>query len=153
MAALNIFQQEVADGIIARINQLNDSTPAQWGKMNVSQMLAHCSVTYEMIYDNNHSAPNFLLKFILKTFVKGKLVDATTPYQKNSGTAPAFIIKDEKNFDIEKKRLVDFIEKTQQLGEAHFDGKASLSFGNLTKTEWSNLFYKHLDHHLTQFGV
>jgi hypothetical protein len=153
MTVLNIFQKEVADGIIARINKLNVSTPAQWGKMNVSQMLAHNSVTYEMIYDNNHSAPNFLLKFILKTFVKGKLVDGTTPYEKNSGTAPAFIIKDDRDFEAEKKRLVDFIQKTQQLGEAHFDGKASLSFGNLTKTEWSNLFYKHLDHHLTQFGV
>jgi hypothetical protein len=153
MTVLNIFQKEVADGIVARINQLNASTPAQWGKMNVSQMLAHCSVTYEMIYDNTHSEPNFFVKFILKSFVKGKLVDATTPYQKNSGTAPAFIIKGDRDFDAEKKRLVDFIQKTQQLGEAHFDGKASLSFGNLSKAEWSNLFYKHLDHHLTQFGV
>lgn len=153
MAALNIFQKDVSDSVIARINQLSDASAAQWGKMTVSQMLAHCSVTYEMIYENKHSAPNFLLKFILKTFVKGKLVDGTTPYKKNSGTAPAFIIKDERNFEVEKKRLVDFIKKTQELGEAHFDGKASLSFGNLTKIEWSNLFYKHLDHHLTQFGV
>ncbi len=153
MTVLNIFQKEVADGIVARINSLTTSTPAQWGKMNVSQMLAHCSVTYEMMYDNNHSAPNFFVKFILKTFVKGGLTDATTPYKKNSGTAPAFIIKGDRDFDAEKKRLVDFIQKTQQLGEAHFDGKASLSFGNLTKEEWSNLMYKHLDHHLTQFGV
>ena len=153
MTTLNIFQKDVSDNVIARINQLNASSAAQWGKMNVSQMLAHCSVTYEMIYDSNHTAPNFLLKFILKTFVKGGLVDATTPYKRNSGTAPAFIIKGDRDFDVEKKRLVDFIAKTQQLGEHHFDGKASLSFGNLSKTEWSNLFYKHLDHHLIQFGV
>ncbi len=153
MTVLNIFEKEVADGIVARINSLNTSNLAQWGKMDVAQMLAHCSVTYEMIYDNNHSAPNFFLKFILKNFVKRSLTDATTPYKKNSGTAPAFIIKGDKDFDTEKKRLVDFIQKTQQLGEAHFDGKASLSFGNLSKVEWSNLMYKHLDHHLTQFGV
>ena len=34
-----------------------------------------------------------------------------------------------------------------------FEGKESNSFGPLTKGEWNNMFYKHLDHHLSQFGV
>jgi hypothetical protein len=45
------------------------------------------------------------------------------------------------------------MKKTQGLGEAHFDGKDSHSFGNLSKSQWNTMFYKHLDHHLTQFGV
>jgi hypothetical protein len=49
--------------------------------------------------------------------------------------------------------LTDFITKTQQLGENHFDGKNSHSFGVMNKTEWNNMFYKHLNHHLNQFGV
>ncbi len=153
MVLPNIFEKNASDAVVARIRNLNANTAAQWGKMNVAQMLAHCSVTYEMIYENKHPKPNFFVGFILKTFIKGKLVDATTPYKRNSGTAPAFIIKDERNFDAEQKRLCDFISKTQTLGEQHFDGKESLSFGKLSKTEWSNLMYKHLDHHLTQFGV
>jgi len=40
-----------------------------------------------------------------------------------------------------------------ELGEAHFDKKESHSFGVLTKGEWDTMFYKHLDHHLGQFGV
>jgi hypothetical protein len=40
-----------------------------------------------------------------------------------------------------------------QLGENHFDGRVSMIFGPMTTTEWNNLFYKHIDHHLTQFGV
>ena len=75
------------------------------------------------------------------------------PYKKNIQTAPEFIIKDSKNFDLEKNRLIDYLIKTQQLGGDYFDGKESNSFGKLTKQEWNNLFYKHLDHHLTQFGV
>ncbi|HHS95730.1 MAG TPA: hypothetical protein ENJ45_04005, partial [Phaeodactylibacter sp.] len=75
------------------------------------------------------------------------------PYSKNGKTAPQFIINSSKNFEDEKKRLVDFIIKTQKLGEAHFDGKESHSFGKLTKEQWNNMFYKHLDHHLNQFGV
>lgn len=68
-------------------------------------------------------------------------------------TAPAFIIRDERTFELEKQRLIDFIRKTSSLGTTHFEGRESLSFGVLTSREWSNMFYKHLDHHLGQFGV
>lgn len=148
----NIFTKEVSDKIIERINRLTPSTPANWGKMNVSQMLAHCNVTYEMAYETKHPKPNFFMRFFLKTFIK-KIVTGVAPYKHNSQTAPAFIIKENKDFEAEKLRLINYINKTQQLGEVHFDNKESLSFGPLNKTEWNNQFYKHLDHHLTQFGA
>ena len=152
MSLPNVFTAEVANGIIQRINQLTPSTAAKWGKMNVAQMLAHCNVTYEMIYDNKHAKPNAFVKFMLKLFVKGKVVGEST-YEQNGRTAPQFIIADERQFEIEKQRLIAYISQTQQLGEAHFDNKESHSFGPLNKTEWNNMFYKHLDHHLKQFGV
>jgi Protein of unknown function (DUF1569) len=152
MALPNIFTKPVADGVIQRINNLTASTQGQWGKMAVAQMLAHCCVSYEMLYEDKHPKPNAFVRFMLKMFVKNPVVNEV-PYKKNSGTAPVFIIKGDRDFDAEKNRLIDFIKRTQELGEGHFDGKASHSFGNLTKTEWNNLFYKHLDHHLTQFGV
>lgn len=148
----NIFTKDVADNVIDRINNLTPGTPPKWGKMNVSQMLAHCNVTYELIYESKHPKPNPLMRFILKLFVK-KVVTNETPYKHNSQTAPVFIIKDDRNFEQEKSRLISFIRKTQQLGEAHFDNKLSHSFGALTKVEWNNMLYKHLDHHLNQFGV
>jgi hypothetical protein len=152
MALPNIFSKRVSDEIIDRINTLTPSTVALWGKMNVSQMLAHCNVTYEMAFDNIHPKPNFIMRIILKALVK-KTVTDEKPYKKNNPTAPAFLIKTEKNFEIEQKRLVDYIKKSQQLGENYFDGKESLSFGKLNITEWNNMFYKHLNHHLGQFGV
>ncbi len=148
----NIFNQADASEIIERINKLTPNTQGLWGKMTVDQMLAHCNVTYEMVYDNIHPKPNALMRFILKTFVKKSVVNEKT-YPKNSQTAPQFIIKGDRDFETEKKRLVDYINKTQQLGEDFFDGKESHSFGVLTKSEWNNMFYKHLDHHLSQFGV
>jgi len=148
----NIFQAAVTSEVIERINRLNPSTPQQWGKMNVSQMLAHCSVSYEMVYENKHPKPNALMKLMLKAFVKNVVV-SEKPYKRNSHTAPSFIITDEKEFEKEKNRLILYLQRTQELGESHFDGKESLSFGKLTKGEWNNMFYKHLDHHLNQFGV
>lgn len=148
----NIFEQEVASQTIGRINNLTTNTTANWGKMSVAQMLAHCNVTYEMVYDDKHPKPNAFMKFILKTLVKNKVV-TDKPYSKNGQTAPQFIVKEEKNFEEEKQRLITYIEKTQALGEDHFDGKELHSFGSLSVNEWNNMFYKHLDHHLNQFEV
>jgi len=152
MALPNIFTKEVSEQIIQRINTLTPATTAKWGKMNVAQMLAHCNVTYELIYEDKHPKSNFLMKLMLKTFVK-KIVTNEAPYKHFSRTAPAFIITDERIFENEKKRLIDHLTKTQQLGEKHFNGKESHSFGTLNTTEWNNMFYKHLNHHLAQFGV
>lgn len=148
----NIFQVETASKVIQRINNLNENSKANWGTMDVAQMLAHCNVTYEQVYDDIHPKPNFILKLILKLLVKNKVV-SDEPYPKNGKTAPQFIIKSEKDFNTEKERLINYIEKTKSLGESHFNGKDSLSFGSLNINEWNNMFYKHLNHHLTQFGV
>jgi hypothetical protein len=148
----NIFDKSVSDEIIQRINSLSPKSTGIWGKMSASQMLAHCNVTYEMAYENTHKKPGAFLKFILKTFVKQGVVNEI-PYPKNSRTAPAFIISDQREFELEKARLIEYVRKTQELGSAYFEGKESHSFGKLTAKEWNNMFYKHLNHHLFQFNV
>ena len=148
----NIFSTDGAQFFLNRLNKLTPESKAIWGKMNVSQMLAHCNITYEMCYENKHKKPTGLVKFILKFFVK-KFVTNEVPYKKGGKTAPQFIITDQKEFEIEKTRLKNYILKTQELGSTHFEGKESLSFGILSSKEWNNMFAKHLDHHLNQFGV
>ena len=148
----NIFHKEIVNEIESRIHGLQPKQQATWGKMSVAQMLAHCNVTYELVYENKHPKPNAFVKTMLKWFVKNTVV-SESPYKQGSPTAAVFIIKDEKEFDVEKKRLINHIHKTQTLGESHFEKKESHSFGVLSTTEWNNMFYKHLDHHLTQFGV
>lgn len=148
----NIFSKEVSEGVIDRINSLSPSTQPLWGKMNVAQMFAHCCVAYEMVYTDKHPQPGFFMGFILKNFVK-RMVVSPKPYPKSSKTAPAFLVSDEKDFEAEKQRLIDYIRETEVLGSYIFDGKKSLSFGHLSANEWNNMFYKHIDHHLKQFGV
>jgi hypothetical protein len=149
---INIFNKQETDAVIARINKLTPDSKPLWGKMSVDQMLAHCNVSYELAYENMHPKPNALMKLFMKLVAKQMVVNET-PYKKNLRTAPVFIIADHKNFEAERKRLIAYIKKTQELGADHFDGRESHSFGKLTKSEWNNMFAKHLDHHLTQFGV
>lgn len=148
----NIFDKKVTQGLIDRVNQLTPATQGRWGKMHVAQMMAHCNVAYEMTYDSKHPKPSALSRFIIKLLAKKQVV-GPKPYPKNGRTAPAFIVSEERDFEEEKKRLIDYLEKTQTLGADYFDGRESHSFGKLTTQEWSTMFYKHLDHHLTQFGV
>ena len=138
--------------MLARLNKLSPETQPLWGKMNVAQMLAHVSVAYGIAFDEVPVKMNPVMKFMLKTFLK-KIVVGEKPYAKNTRTAPVFMITDERVFEEEKAKLTAYIEKTHSLGEQTFDGKENPSFGKLTAQEWSNLFSKHFDHHLQQFGV
>lgn len=152
MSWKNLFNEQETQETISRINSLSPKTQAEWGKMNVTQMMAHCNVAYEIVYTDKHPKPAGFKKFMIKIFAKNAVV-GPKPYKRNGRTAPMFIISDEREFETEKKRLIEHLQKTQQLGASHFDGKESSGFGVLSKNEWNTLFSKHLDHHLTQFGV
>lgn len=152
MALPNIFQPEVGERVIARIEKLSPHTQPEWGKMNVTQMLAHCNVTYEMSLETKHAKPSAFARFLLKAFVKKGVVNEV-PYRKNLRTAPAFLIADEREFAREKERLIQYIRTVCSMGEKAFEGREAHSFGIMTAAEHNNMFYKHLDHHLTQFGV
>ena len=117
----SVFNLNDSKEIIERISQLTPDTKGLWGIMSVAQMLAHCNVTYEMAYENIHPAPNSFVKFMLKLFVKKSVVNET-PYKKSIQTAPAFIIKENKDFYTEKERLINYIIKTQELGKNYFEG-------------------------------
>ena len=43
-----IFDKEVNEEMLARIDSLSNESQAKWGKMNAAQVLAHCNVAYEM---------------------------------------------------------------------------------------------------------
>ena len=148
----NVFDNADTNDMISRINNLTPESQAQWGTMNVGQMLAHCCVAYDMALTDKYPRPNIVFRTLAKLFAKSVVV-GPKPYKQNSRTAPEFVITDQREFDTEKELLIGNINKVQELGAQYFDGKESLSFGALTKDEWNTLFYKHLDHHLRQFGV
>lgn len=148
----NVFDQNDVNEYIHRINQLTPDSKALWGKMSVDQMLAHCNVSYEFVFSDKHKSPNPFVKLMLSLFVKKHIIN-DVPYKKNGPTAKEFIMTNVKEFESEKSRLIEHIQRVQQLGAHHFDGKESRSFGKLDKQGWNNMFAKHLDHHLSQFGV
>ena len=149
----NIFDAKDAQEYINRINNLTPETQRKWGKMSVDQVLAHLNVAYDLTFTpEKFPKPNFIAKFLLSKFVKPKITNEI-PYKQSLPTSPAFIIADERNFEEEKAKLIGNIQRVQQLGREAFEGKENINFGKMTAQCWNNMFAKHLNHHLEQFGV
>ena len=66
----NIFDKNVTEELIRRVNQLTLESKPNWGKMSVDQMLAHCNVTYEFEYEDKHPKPKGFKKWLIKTLAK-----------------------------------------------------------------------------------
>ena len=149
----NVFDAKDAQEYINRINNLTPETQRKWGKMSVDQVLAHLNVAYDLIFTpEKFPKPSFIAKFLLSKFVKPKITNEI-PYKQSLPTSPAFIIADERNFEEEKAKLIGNIQRVQQLGREAFEGKENINFGKMTAQCWNNMFAKHLNHHLDQFGV
>lgn len=149
----DVFSVKDAQDYIDRIQRLTPESKGLWGTMTVSQMLAHCNVTYALALEpEKFPKPSFIAKFLLKRFVKPKVTN-DKPYRQNLPTSPMFVVKEEKDFEEEKKKLIGNIQRVQQLGKEAFDGRVYINFGVLKAQEWNNMFAKHLNHHLAQFGV
>ena len=148
----NVFDRAVVTEFESRIAQLTRSTTPQWGKMSVDQMLAHVNVVYDMAYTDKYPRAGGLKRLLLNPSVKQAVV-GPKPYRRNTPTAPEFRMVGDKDFEAEREKLVTYLRRVQRDGEQAFAGRESPSFGPLTSAEWNVLFSKHLDHHLTQFGV
>ena len=152
MSFPSIFENSTTESLLARVENLHKNSTAQWGKMNVAQMLTHCCLPYKVIFgETKHKIP-----FIFKLFMKGYLKKVMTddiPYKRNLPTAKNFIIADDRDFEIEKNNLKKYIIETEKRGFEYLENFRHPLIGYLTKEEWSNFLYKHLDHHFKQFGV
>ena len=147
----NLFDSKTHTEIIDRINQLSEQSERQWGKMNVSQMLAHCKEAFKVPL-RNKPIPRMFIGRIFGWMAKGKLYDEK-PWGKNLPTAPNFIIQDERDFEIEKSALLELIKQFYTLGPDGVGHFPHPFFGTLTKEQWGKSMWKHIDHHLKQFGV
>ena len=147
----SLFDSSVHESIVKRIESLSpDSTPA-WGKMNVSQMLAHCALTFGVPLSDKKLKGNFFMK-LLGGFFKKQLYN-DTPWKQNLPTAPILKITDEKNFVEEKQKLLSRVEQFYNAGPDGISKFPHPVFGHFTPQQWGQSMYKHLDHHLRQFGV
>jgi len=147
----SLFDTTTFNATVDRINNLSPHLPAQWGKMNVAQMCAHCKEAFKVPLSEK-PLPRMFMGRIFGWMIKSKLYNED-PWKKNLPTAPNFLIKGERDFKTEKQNLIDLVNRFYAAGPTGVSKYPHPFFGKLTPQQWGVSMYKHLDHHLQQFGV
>ena len=145
------FDAETHDELLERLDKLSPDTGRQWGKMSPAQMMEHAARALEMATGRKPMQHAFLGKAIGWIFKGGFLSEK--PFPQNSPTGPTLIIKDEPDFEMTRTRLKELVTEFHALGASGTDGNIHGFFGSLSGKQWGETQYKHLDHHLRQFGL
>lgn len=148
----NLFTTADKDEIINRIDELNSASKPIWGKMSVSQMLGHCIVPIKVSLGETKLKHSLIGMLLGKRF-KNKMMQEDYIFTKNLPTDKNFVIKTEPDFYANRQGLKDVIQKVYDADKTAISSRPHPFFGKMTAEEWGILGYKHLDHHLRQFGV
>jgi Protein of unknown function (DUF1569) len=147
----NLFEKEATDEVLSRIDKLQPDSQRQWGKMDVAQMMAHCSSAMDM------ASGTVKLKRIFLGRILGPLIKPIytneKPFSKGNPTAKELVISGQKEFLREQVILKQKIWEFHKAGAAGCTPHPHPFFGKLTPDDWARGMYKHLDHHLRQFGA
>lgn len=147
----NLFDKAVYEEITGRMNRLTSSSQRQWGKMEVAQMLAHCRKAFKVPL-SERSPPKMYPLALIGWMMKSKLYN-DAPWRRGLPTASSFKITDPRNFEKEKAALSEMISRFHHSDPAAIEKIVHPIFGKFTGTQWGMAMYKHIDHHLMQFGA
>ena len=143
-----IFDKTNYDELVGRVQKLNSSSVPGWGKMNVSEMLHHVNLTVEapLGKTKTQGKPNFFMQIFKSVLYNDK------PFGKGDPTPKDFKVAGTYDFDAEKEKCLLNLEDVFSKG-VRGNYLPHVFFGKMTSELWGMHFYKHIDHHLSQFGV
>jgi hypothetical protein len=147
----SLYQPDALEEILTRLETLTPDARRLWGKMDASQMLAHC-ICGMRTATGEKKPPRVLLGRILGPLFKPQFLN-DRPLQKNSPTDKSFIISDTRDFEKEKAGLIEIITRFSRGGASQCTTHPHAFFGKFSAEEWGIGMYKHLDHHFRQFGA
>jgi hypothetical protein len=137
-------RQELVD----RLGRLTPETKPLWGKMTAPQMLAHLADWMLMARGELNVAPK---KAPLRYPPIKQLVIYWLPFPKGVPTAPELITRKPLAWGVEHAAVRRDVESWENLKPSAWP--AHPVFGQMTTNAWCVLAYRHMDHHLRQFGI
>ena len=147
----SLFDPAGLSAILARLDRLRPDAARQWGKMSAAQMLAHCQQPLRVAL-GELPLKRSLVGYLFGRMAKKKLL-APEPWKPGMPTAPEFRITDARDFAKEQAALRALVERFGRGGPAGLSQNPHPFFGPLSTEEWQALQWRHLDHHLRQFGA
>jgi hypothetical protein len=151
----HLFDSTLVEEVKRRILRLGPESERQWGTMPVAVMLAHCTSGFQMamgtLRPKRAPFPANLIGRLIKPLVFGD----DKPMRRNSPSSPELFMADptQCEFESERARLMQAVDGFVTAGAAGCTNHPHPFFGPLKPQQWAILMYKHVDHHLRQFGV
>lgn len=144
-----LWQTTDREELITRLARLKADASPQWGKMNCAQMLAHLSDGMRMTLGDLHCQPK---AGPLRFGPLKHLIIYWLPFPKSAPTAPELIARSPASLEPEIAALKDLLERFAA-SQARQTWPEHPAFGPMSAKDWGALAYKHINHHLRQFGV
>ncbi len=151
MERLNLYDSETFTAVIHRLDSLTGDSTAKWGTMTVAQMCSHCAEVQEVSNGKPLEGTPWLVK-LMAPMIR-KVVLGPKPFARDGRTHPQYIISGPEEFDPQYARLRAALQQMADDGRAKATDSAHPLFGRMTADEKGWAMYKHIDHHLAQFGV
>lgn len=144
-----IWDSSCREALLQRFKKLTPDRRPAWGKMTSAQVLAHLGDPMNVALGKKRAAPQ---RGAFSNPIIRTLIIYCIPWPKGAPTAPEFVHAHDEAFDHNLAALRTTFDEFVSAGErASFE--AHPSFGRLTSKAWGRLTYRHLDHHLRQFGI
>lgn len=148
----SLFHPKGNQHIVDRIDKLTPIALSEWGVMTVSQMLEHCQLPLQVVYGTKEIKVNWITRLLFGNKAKKQFTNAH-PFGRSMPTAKEFKITHEPDFESAKQKLKELVTKFSREGHDAIKVTVHPLFGKMTHTEIDIAQWKHLDHHLKQFGV
>lgn len=150
-----LLDPAVAEDVKQRILRLAPDSQRQWGKMTLPHTLAHCTSGVQMAMGTLNPKRVSFPASLLGPLIKPLVLRGDTPLRRNSPSSPELFSPDSAQCSFERERaaLIAAVDAFAGNGAAGCSQHPHPFFGRLKPQEWAILVYKHLDHHLRQFGV
>jgi len=148
----DIFNQNTIAEFKSRINNISEDSTAEWGKMNVYQMLKHCTENDKMLTGKGQFKRLFIGRIFGKMALRSSIKN-DAPLSLNSPTHPDLVIKENGDVSTQKQEWISVLDAYYSSPSTTFENFTHPFFGKMTPQQISKFAYKHIDHHLRQFGV
>lgn len=145
----SIFNAQDHRELQDRVQRLTTAQKPQWGKMTPVHMVAHLTDSLRMASGELEVAPK---KVPFRYSPLKELVLYLLPMPKGLPTAPELIARKPGDWTGEVADLRDQLNSLVQRGPEAL-APTHPAFGTLSAKQWGVLIYRHMDHHLRQFGV
>jgi len=151
----HLFDPGVASDVKQRILRLGPQSERLWGTMTAAQTLAHCTSGLQMAMGTIKPKRAPFPANLLGVLIRPMVFRDDKPMRRNSPSSPELFSADpaQPTFEYQRAQLIAAVDSFAIKGAACCSPHPHPFFGSLEPQQWAILMYKHLDHHLRQFGV